>query len=391
MVQRLPFDTTPRGLQRLYYRIVFYGVAAVLLLEVVTGFAVGTGFQLLPLEVALYGTILLLSWFAFEVNGDAKEDRREPRGILLGFTGILLVLLCIETGGLASGFYMLVFLTCIFGALVMRPVKAFLLVSVIAAVYCLTSWMCPSEGSLLHGDFRLVIARVTEVSFEDARNVSGLVVHCGFLYAGTWIAMRLSSGFREKVVHLEGRASRDPLTGLPNRRGFMEKLSLQMARAIHWDWPVAILMIDLDLFKKVNDRFGHPVGDQVLAATAQLLRETAGPLDNLARIGGEEFAVAAVGADKSHAADLADRIVRGFRAHDWQAVRAGLEITCSVGVATMQPSRETRPLVDLPSLIDEADRALLKVKSRGRNGYLLSGDALRPPSAHAPHCLNAVR
>jgi diguanylate cyclase (GGDEF)-like protein len=166
----------------------------------------------------------------------------------------------------------------------------------------------------------------------------------------------------------------DPLTGLPNRRGFMEKLGQQITKAVHWDWPVAILVLDLDHFKKVNDKFGHPVGDQVLAAAAHLMRDAAGPLDNVARIGGEEFAIAAVGAEHNNAADLADRIVRSFRIHDWETLKPGLAVTCSIGVAIRQPSRESQAITDLSDLIDEADRALLLVKQRGRNGYLLASD-----------------
>ena len=112
----------------------------------------------------------------------------------------------------------------------------------------------------------------------------------------------------------------------------------------------------------------------MLAAAAGLLREAAGPLDHVARIGGEEFAVAAVGADQNNAADLADRIVRSFRGHDWGSLQPGLHVTCSVGVAIRQPGREAQPVTDLSALIDEADRALLQVKQHGRNGYLVAAE-----------------
>ena len=91
---------------------------------------------------------------------------------------------------------------------------------------------------------------------------------------------------------------------------------------------------------------------------------------------GEEFAVAAVGADVRHGGDLADRIVRSFRTNDWDRVHDGLAVTCSVGVAVIQPGREGTTDIDLGELIDTADRALLQVKQNGRNGYLVHGDAV---------------
>jgi len=377
------FDTTPGGLQRLYYRVVMLAVSAVLGLDALMGWILGDTDRVSLFRLLFYAAVLLFAWFAHEMAGDAGAKNREPRGLFLGIMGLLEIVLCIETGGLASAFYMLVFLTCVFGALIMRPMKAFLLTAVLSAVYCFLTWVFPKDGGILAGQFHEIARKFTAGEAMDPTLVNGLVIHSAFLFAGTWIAVGLSSGFREKMGHLKVNAIRDPLTGLPNRRGFMETLGLQIAKAVHWDWPVAILVLDLDHFKRVNDRFGHPVGDQVLAAAARLLREAAGPLDNVARIGGEEFAVAAVGAEQNNAADLADRIVRGFRGHDWGSFQPGLTVTCSVGVAIRQPSREKQPVTDLAALIDEADRALMQVKQHGRNGYLVATDPLVPDSSRA--------
>ncbi len=368
------FDTSPAGLQRLYYRIVLSVVASVLVLQVLTQLALGDTVRLTPQRVALFLGILLFSWFGHELVRDPEESRKEPKGFLLGILGLLLVLLCVETGGLASAYYMLVVSTSIFGALVMKPMKAFLLTSILAAAYCLFTWLYPTSGGLVEGGLGHLIATIRQGARADSQQVSALVVHCGFLFVGTWIAVRLTSGFKEQVVRLETHATRDPLTGLPNRRGFMDKVQLEYDRAFQWDWPIAILVMDLDHFKRVNDRFGHPIGDEVLAEAAQLLREAAGPVDHLGRIGGEEFALAAVGADHSHGADLADRIVRTFRAHDWKKIRPSLEVTCSVGVAVLHPSRERDRIKDLAALIQKGDEALLQVKKHGRNGYLLAGE-----------------
>ena len=382
MSGHLPFDTTPAGLQRLYHRIVLSVVASVLVVQVLTQVVLGQGVRLTPQRVALYLAILLFSWFGHELVRDPENSRREPKGLILGILGLLLVVLCVETGGLASAYYMLIVSTCIFGALVMKPTKAFFLTSLLAAAYCLLAWLYPNSGGLIEGGVREFLTTIKRGRTFEGHEVTALVVHCGFLFVGTWIAMRLTSVFREKVVDLESSASRDPLTTLPNRRGFMEKVHLEFARAVQWDWPIAILVLDLDHFKRVNDKYGHPVGDQVLVTVAQILREAAGPVDHLGRIGGEEFAIAAVGADRSHGADLADRMVRSFRAHDWGTIRPGMTLTCSVGVAVVQPSRDQDGSHDLAKLIDKADKALLEVKRHGRNGYLMAGENIGATRRH---------
>jgi diguanylate cyclase (GGDEF)-like protein len=373
VADRRPLDTSPAGLLRLYYRMVLGIVAAVLALETGIRLLIGKGVNLTPQRFVLYGGILLLGWFGHELARDPGEQPREPRGFLLTTLGLMLVLLCVETGGLASPYFLLLLSTCVFGALLMAPKKAFLLTSILAATYCVTAWLYPSSGGLLEGGVHRLIEAVRTPRDASPEEVTAMAVHCSFLFVGSYIAMRLAVGFREQVVRLESNAARDPLTGLPNRRAFTEKLELELDRAVEWDWPIAMLVIDLDHFKKVNDRFGHPVGDAVLGVAAKLLREAAGPMDHLGRIGGEEFAVAAVGADVRHGGDLADRIVRTFRSHPWEETHAGLSVTCSVGVAVLQPSREGLDRKDLGQLIDAADRALFQVKQNGRDGYLLHG------------------
>ena len=136
MSEPRPFDTSHGGLQRLYYRMVMIAVAAVLGLDALMGWALGQeGVGII--QLLFYGAILLFAWFAHETAGDPPRRNKEPRGIFLFVMGVISVVLCIETGGLASAFYMLVFLTCVFGALVMRPTKAFLLTAATCAIYCL--------------------------------------------------------------------------------------------------------------------------------------------------------------------------------------------------------------------------------------------------------------
>jgi diguanylate cyclase (GGDEF)-like protein len=205
--------------------------------------------------------------------------------------------------------------------------------------------------------------------------VCTLVIHVGFFWLGTIIATRLAEGMKARVDHAESVALLDPLTALPNRRGFMQKLRLEAERVSQWDWSIGMLVIDLDHFKLVNDRFDHKVGDLALVHAARILREVAGPLDHVCRLGGEEFAVATVGADRQHAEDLAQRIVREFRKHDWHVVAPGLNaLTCSIGVTVRNPNDTPDRLVDFGAMIQDADHALLIRKRHGRNGYFVAGD-----------------
>jgi diguanylate cyclase (GGDEF)-like protein len=98
-----------------------------------------------------------------------------------------------------------------------------------------------------------------------------------------------------------------------------------------------------------------------------------GTIDHLARVGGEEFAVAAVGADPNHGAELAQRILRQFHSHDWGSLKPGLKVTCSIGVAILHPGRVGGdPEQALGKLMSEADQGLYHVKQNGRNSFHVS-------------------
>ena len=130
----------------------------------------------------------------------------------------------------------------------------------------------------------------------------------------------------EANAELLNLAITDPLTGLLNRRKFEEMLENEVARARRYG-PLSLLMIDLNLFKQVNDQFGHPAGDEVLKKAAELLRSCCRETDACARIGGDEFAVILPHTSAAAAAVVRDRILEGHRAHqapDWRS-RTGIE------------------------------------------------------------------
>jgi diguanylate cyclase (GGDEF)-like protein len=156
------------------------------------------------------------------------------------------------------------------------------------------------------------------------------------------------------------QAVTDELTDLANRRRFMEVLQQEVARALRFETPLALVLFDLDHFKQINDRFGHQAGDDVLRRAARVIRDRVRETDLPARIGGEEFGVILTGTGGAGALAVAEQLrhdlsqyVDGPR-EDWTA-------TASFGVAVLHDG-DTAEL-----LIGAADRALYRAKADGRN------------------------
>ena len=154
------------------------------------------------------------------------------------------------------------------------------------------------------------------------------------------------------------RADTDVLTGIANRQGFNDVLAREFARARRFRHPLAIVILDLDHFKRVNDRFGHPGGDQVLAATARLLSTRVRESDLVARWGGEEFAIIASMTDAAGAARLSEKLRTLMEVTHLGPAGA---VTGSFGVAEMRPDDTVE------SMLERADGALYAAKAGGRN------------------------
>jgi diguanylate cyclase (GGDEF)-like protein len=164
---------------------------------------------------------------------------------------------------------------------------------------------------------------------------------------------------------LEREANHDPLTRLPNRRFFLEWLSYAVAGARREGSEIALLYIDLDGFKAVNDRHGHRRGDAVLSEIAERLRSTKREGDVLARLGGDEFALAAPKARDGHElAVLGERILRALSETKVAHVRLG----ASIGIAFYPEDAD-----DVPGLIAAADAAMYAAKRVGRNRIMFHG------------------
>ena len=173
----------------------------------------------------------------------------------------------------------------------------------------------------------------------------------------------------ERERELQHAANHDPLTELPNRRYLVERCELALAQARRSNEATALLLIDLDHFKPINDKYGHDAGDLMLQSIAQRLREHVRAGDAVARLGGDEFAVLICGGDaEQHARDIASRLLEELA----KPVTYGAErltVTISIGVA-LYPQHAS----NFTTLYKAADQMLYKVKSRGRSGSAVCGE-----------------
>jgi diguanylate cyclase (GGDEF)-like protein/PAS domain S-box-containing protein len=170
--------------------------------------------------------------------------------------------------------------------------------------------------------------------------------------------------------YLTELAFADPLTKLGNRRFFEQTLQREMARSRRFGQPLSLAILDIDHFKSVNDSWGHPVGDRVLAAVAHATRQTVRAYDHVARIGGEEFAVLLPAAELGDARNVLERICAAIRDKarvdiDGQTIT----VTCSAGLTSLSHRTD-----DPGELIRKADRALYVAKSTGRNRVVLDDE-----------------
>lgn len=169
---------------------------------------------------------------------------------------------------------------------------------------------------------------------------------------------------------IEILASRDALTGVLNRRRFMELLEAELQRSARSTAPFCFVMLDLDLFKAINDRYGHPVGDAVLKTTCDIAVQSLRAADQIGRLGGEEFALILTGTGPDGGLATMERLRQAVGMHDWDGIAPGLAVSFSAGLAGYVPGDNVHDIAK------RADEALYRAKHAGRNCVM---------AAEAPH------
>jgi diguanylate cyclase (GGDEF)-like protein len=217
----------------------------------------------------------------------------------------------------------------------------------------------------------VVTQRLASTKAQALPLESGLWLFALIVAVATWtshVQLRL-------LISLLGArrdAAHDPLTGLANRRTAAGRLEVECMRARRQGEPLSVLMLDLDHFKRVNDRWGHAAGDQVLAAVARILCEELRGADLPARYGGEEFLAILPNADSARALRVAERVRERIAGTPIALPEATARITVSVGIASLAPDEVAT------ALVARADEALYAAKQTGRNRCLA---ASMPPAA----------
>ena len=168
-------------------------------------------------------------------------------------------------------------------------------------------------------------------------------------------------------AELERLAMTDELTGVPNRRHFLARLESERQRALRYRRQACLAMLDLDHFKKINDRYGHPAGDEVLKHFTEQLRRHMRCEDMVGRLGGEEFAMLMPETASSGAQSVLDRIRRELAKAPLDSIAPGFRYTFSAGVAELGLTESS----ECKDWIHEADQALYRAKAGGRDRTVL--------------------
>ncbi|MBC7780076.1 MAG: sensor domain-containing diguanylate cyclase [Proteobacteria bacterium] len=211
----------------------------------------------------------------------------------------------------------------------------------------------------------ILIGSVNLGSRDLARFASGMATDFVERLAGIIAICFENVANHERLKHV---SLTDPLTGVHNRRYFDQRLREEADRARRSRRPISCLFVDIDRFKSINDRYGHPVGDEVLRGVAARIKGELRLSDTLGRYGGEEFAAVLADTDASTAMTIAERVRAGIEGAPFDDTKgADIPVTVSVGTATALPEHFDNAAALATQLVGRADHALYRAKQEGRN------------------------
>ena len=241
-------------------------------------------------------------------------------------------------------------------------------------------WVVIAAGCFFSVRLTLAHGLVAIVAYAIAMKVSGyqglfglqLAMTAGTGVVAAGVMCGLASQLREVMARLEDAARTDPLTGVLNRLALADAFERELVRARRVDRAVGLVMLDLDHFKRYNDEWGHPEGDEALRRAATAIEHSTRGIDTVARLGGEEFAIIVPEADTAGALVLAERV---RRAVELEFSGEQPPLTASCGVASFPADGFERS-----ALLAAADRALYEAKAQGRNRAVASRGEREPGS-----------
>jgi len=219
---------------------------------------------------------------------------------------------------------------------------------------------------------------LAEYDVDELERLSRAMFELNHEYANAQLALAQTNlRLRQREAEIVALSLSDSLTGVGNRRALEKALTLETNRAARTGESLCALMADLDHFKRINDGFGHDVGDKVLAAFGDLLRQQTRGTDIVARFGGEEFVVLMPHTDLEHATETAERIRQALRSARFEPLPDA--VTVSIGVAELSENESG------DALLRRADKALYEAKESGRNRVVARAtESLAGPSLQAP-------
>lgn len=177
--------------------------------------------------------------------------------------------------------------------------------------------------------------------------------------------IKLQNMLQHDARYFETLAFTDELTKLYNRRFFKETLSKEYAKARRYQYPISMILVDIDHFKSFNDKYGHSTGDIVLQTIARVLKKSIRESDIIARYGGEELSVLLSNTQRNSAIELAERLRKTVEETKVHTHYGNLSVTISIGIGFLE--KETMSTGSPNTLFEQADKALLKAKETGRN------------------------
>lgn len=248
-----------------------------------------------------------------------------------------------------------------------------LVTTIVATFYYLPPWRSLLIFSSSFFIFYLVIVQTADVpvTILASNIINGLIAHVLGLALSTanWIFFRKGK-LQERTIqaqkeHLKQMAYHDYLTNLPNRRLLDEIIKREIALVQKGQVESCLVILDIDDFKRVNDTYGHPVGDSVLQQFALLLERNIRSSHTLIRLGGEEFLILATHTTIEEAKTLSDQLRKVIATHNFQSNQGEIQITASIGIAALQGDETP------DDYYTRADQALYRAKAKGKNQVIM--------------------